>query len=261
MTVPASHDAAASTFPNTPAGVTGPALVADGVTKTYQLGDQTIYAVKDVSLKVQPGEFVALVGPSGSGKTSLLAMLAGLLRPTEGYVRIADEEIGSMSDRALTRFRRRNIGFTFQANNLLPYLTVLENVTLMLSLNGRTTPAAVDWAKELLDQLGLGDRLRNLPSQLSGGQQQRVSIARALIHRPAVVLADEPTASLDTERAFQVVQTFAQLVHDNRRAGIMVTHDLRMVRYVDKVVQMRDGVLERVVDAPEEIRALSEGAP
>jgi len=244
-----------------PSAAEGPALVADGVTKEYRLGEQVIYAVKDVSIQVQPGEFVALVGPSGSGKTSLLAILAGLLRPSTGSVRIADEEIGMLSDRALTRFRRRNIGFTFQANNLLPYLTVLENVTLMLSLNGRTTPAAVAWAKDLLAQLGLEDRLNNLPSQLSGGQQQRVSIARALIHRPAVVLADEPTASLDTERAFQVVKTFADLIHDNRRAGIIVTHDLRMVRYVDRVIQMRDGVLERVLDQREEILALAEGAP
>lgn len=244
-----------------PKVASGPALIAEGLSKTYPLGEQLIHAVDDVSFEVQPGEFVALVGPSGSGKTSLLAMLAGLLRPSGGRVRIADQEIAELSDRQLTRFRRRNIGFTFQANNLLPYLTVLENVTLMLSLNGRSNPGSVQWAKDLLEQLGLADRLRSLPSQLSGGQQQRVSIARALIHRPAVVLADEPTASLDTERAHQVVQTFAALVHDDRRAGIMVTHDLRMCRHVDRVIQMRDGVLERIVDDPDDIRALAEGAP
>lgn len=244
-----------------PKVASGPALIAEGLSKTYPLGEQLIHAVDDVSFEVQPGEFVALVGPSGSGKTSLLAMLAGLLRPSGGRVRIADQEIAELSDRQLTRFRRRNIGFTFQANNLLPYLTVLENVTLMLSLNGRSNPGSVQWAKDLLGQLGLADRLRSLPSQLSGGQQQRVSIARALIHRPAVVLADEPTASLDTERAHQVVQTFAALVHDDRRAGIMVTHDLRMCRHVDRVIQMRDGVLERIVDDPDDIRALAEGAP
>lgn len=237
------------------------ALEVHDLTKTYRLGEQTITAVGGVSFAVEPGEFIALVGPSGSGKTSLLAMLAGLLRPSEGTVRIAGQAVADLNERALTRFRRRNIGFTFQSNNLLPYLTVLENVLLMLSLNGRTTPAARAWALELLEQLGLGDRLDNLPSQLSGGQQQRVSIARALIHRPAVVLADEPTASLDTERAHQVVETFASLIHDERRAGIMVTHDLRMVRYVDRVVQMRDGVLERIVDDPADVAKLSEGAP
>jgi putative ABC transport system ATP-binding protein len=239
----------------------GPALTVDGLAKHYELGQQRIRAVDDVSFEIEPGEFVALVGPSGSGKTSLLAMLAGLLRPSEGRVRIADRDIGELTDRELTRFRRRNIGFTFQANNLLPYLTVLENVMLMLSLNGRATPGARAWALELLDQLGLGDRLGNLPSQLSGGQQQRVSIARALIHRPSVVLADEPTASLDTERALQVVRTFGELIHDDRRAGIMVTHDLRMCRYVDRVLLMRDGLLERVIDDPDEIERFAEGGP
>jgi len=239
----------------------GPALIVEGLAKHYELGQQRIRAVDDVSFAIQPGEFVALVGPSGSGKTSLLAMLAGLLRPSAGRVRIADRDIGELSDRALTRFRRRNIGFTFQANNLLPYLTVLENVMLMLSLNDRATPGAREWALDLLDQLGLGDRLGNLPSQLSGGQQQRVSIARALIHRPAVVLADEPTASLDTERALQVVRTFGELIHDDRRAGIMVTHDLRMCRHVDRVLLMRDGLLERIIDDPDEIQTFAAGGP
>ncbi|MDZ7802151.1 MAG: ABC transporter ATP-binding protein [Trueperaceae bacterium] len=215
----------------------------------------------DVSFEVHAGEFVALVGPSGSGKTSLVAMLAGLLRPSAGRVRIADRDLAELSDRQLTRFRRTNIGFTFQANNLLPYLAVLENVMLMLWLNGRFAPAGRAWAVDLLTQLGLGDRLNSLPAQLSGGQQQRVSIARALIHRPAVVLADEPTASLDTERAYQVVETFANLVHDEGRAGIMVTHDLRMCRVVDRVILMRDGVLERIIDDPGEVRAFAEGGP
>lgn len=239
----------------------GPAVVARNLAKRYTLGTQEIRAVDDVSFEVHPGEFVALVGPSGSGKTSMLAMLAGLLRPSGGSVRIADEEIADLTDRELTRFRRRNIGFTFQANNLLPYLTVLENVLLMLSLNGRATPAARDWAESLLGQLGLADRLGNLPSQLSGGQRQRVSIARALIHRPAVVLADEPTASLDTERAYQVVETFANLVHDERRAGIMVTHDLRMCRFVDRVIVMRDGVLERIVEGADDVAAFAGAGP
>jgi putative ABC transport system ATP-binding protein len=239
----------------------GPALLAEGLSKHYTLGAQRIRAVDDVSFQVQPGEFVALVGPSGSGKTSLLAMLAGLLRPSEGRVRIADRDIGDLGDRQLTRFRRRNIGFTFQANNLLPYLTVLENVMLMLSLNDRATPGGRDWALDLLSQLGLEERLNSLPSQLSGGQQQRVSIARALIHRPAVVLADEPTASLDTERAYQVVRTFGELIGGDRRAGIMVTHDLRMCRFVDRVILMRDGVVERVIDDPDEVRSFAEGGP
>ncbi len=241
-------------------GSEAPALVAEGLRKTYALGRQTIRAVDGVSMTLRRGEFVALVGPSGSGKTSILAMLAGLLRPTEGSVHIAGEDLGGLADRRLARFRRRNIGFTFQQNNLVPYLTVLENVTLMLSLNGRYDGEGARRARELLERLGLGDRLRSLPSQLSGGQQQRVAIARALIHQPPVVLADEPTASLDTERAHQVVDTFANLIHHDRRAGIMVTHDLRMCRVVDRVVVLRDGTVDRTIEDRAVIERLAEEA-
>jgi len=255
----ASGHGGGAAAPGGPAGDV-PALVAEGLRKTYQLGRQTIDAVDGVSLTLRRGEFVALVGPSGSGKTSILAMLAGLLRPTEGRVRIAGEDLGELADRRLAGFRRRNIGFTFQQNNLIPYLTVLENVTLMLSLNGRYDAAGALRARELLERLGLGDRLRSLPSQLSGGQQQRVAIARALIHQPAVVLADEPTASLDTERAHQVVDTFANLIHHDRRAGIMVTHDLRMCRVVDRVIVLRDGAVDRTLEDPAAIARFADGA-
>jgi putative ABC transport system ATP-binding protein len=213
--------------------------------------------VDDVSIGVRSGEFVALVGPSGSGKTTLLAMLAGLLKPTEGSLIIDGQELGQMSEAQRTAFRRQKIGFTFQANNLVPYLTALENVELMLRLNGRLDKAGKARARDLLERLGLGDRLNNLPRQLSGGQQQRVAIARALIHDPAVVLADEPTASLDTERAFQVVETFAAMIREQNRAGIMVTHDLRMVQYVDRVLQMRDGKMAREITDRDEIYAMA----
>ena len=153
-----------------------------------------------------------------------------------------------MDEGERAKFRREKIGFTFQANNLVPYLTAQENVELMLRLNGKLDRKGKDRAKELLARLGLGERMKNLPSQLSGGQQQRVAIARALIHNPSLVLADEPTASLDTERAFQVVETFANLIHEQNRAGIMVTHDLRLTQYVDRVIQMRDGQVVEIVD-------------
>ncbi|GAB4581552.1 MAG: ABC transporter ATP-binding protein [Anaerolineales bacterium] len=217
------------------------ALETHDIKKVYSSGNLTVTAVENVSLGVRPGEFVALVGPSGSGKTSLLAILAGLLAPTAGKVLIDGHNLVNMSDKARTQFRKEKIGFTFQANNLIPYLTALENVELMLRLNGKNGKQGRKRAQELLERLGLGERLNNLPGQLSGGQQQRVAIARALVHDPAVVLADEPTASLDTERAFQVVETFASLIHEQNRAGIMVTHDLRMVKYVDTVIQMVDG--------------------
>lgn len=234
-----------------------PVLEAKSVTKTYQVESNTINAVDDVSLEILPGEFVALVGPSGSGKTTMLAMLAGLLSPSEGSILIGGQDLAGMSEADRTRFRRERVGFTFQSNNLVPYLTVRENVELMLKLNRRLDGANKKRTTQLLEQLGLGDRMKNLPSQLSGGQQQRVAIARALVHKPNIVLADEPTASLDTKRAFQVVGTFADLVHAENLAGIMVTHDLRMVKFVDKIIQMRDGRIASILTDRNEIAAFA----
>jgi putative ABC transport system ATP-binding protein len=234
------------------------ALQAIDVEKIYGSGPGTVRAVDKVSFTVHPGEFVALVGPSGSGKTSMLAMLAGLLRPSDGQILIAGEELGRMSERSRTAFRRRAIGFSFQSNNLVPYLTAQENVELMLRLNSKLDRKGRQRASDLLERLGLGERLKNYPGQLSGGQQQRVAIARALIHEPSVVLADEPTASLDTERANQVVATFAELIHEQKRAGIMVTHDLRMCRYVDRVIRMVDGKVAQIMRDRAEIDALAE---
>ena len=234
-----------------------PILEAVSVVKTYGSGEGAVRAVDNVSFNVKAGEFVALVGPSGSGKTTMLAMLAGLLRPSEGSILIGGEKLSEMSDGKRTKFRRRSIGFAFQSNNLVPYLNARENVELMLRLNHKMGRDGKQRAADLLTRLGLGDRLKNHPGQLSGGQQQRVAIARALIHEPMVVMADEPTASLDTERAYQVVETFAELVHEQQRAGIMVTHDLRMCRYVDKVVRMVDGHVNSVLVDRAEIDQLA----
>ena len=213
----------------------------------------------EVSFQVQAGEFVALVGPSGSGKTTMLSILAALLTPTAGQILLDGQDLAKYNEAQRVALRREKIGFTFQANNLVPYLSALENVELMLRLNNRLDKAGHLRAQELLARLGLGERLRNLPSQMSGGQQQRVAIARALIHNPSLVLADEPTASLDTERAFQVVKTFAALIHENQRAGIMVTHDLRMCEFVDRVLQRRDGKLVKIYSTREELRGLARG--
>jgi len=232
-------------------------LCTEKLTKTYQLDNDLIIAVDEVSFEVNSGEFIGLVGPSGSGKTSLLAMIAGLLSPNCGKIILAGEELSQMSESQRTRFRRQRIGFTFQTNNLVSFLNVRENVELMLRLNGNHTPKGKQRAVELLDRLGLGERLHSLPSQLSGGQRQRVAIARSLIHDPELVLADEPTASLDTTLAFQVVETFSQLIHEQNRVGIMVTHDLRMCRYVDRVFQMIDGKLARIISSPAEIQQLA----
>jgi putative ABC transport system ATP-binding protein len=229
------------------------ALETKSVVKTYQSEFGTIYAVADVSIQVASGEFVALVGPSGSGKTTMLSILAALLKPTSGQILLDGQDISEMSDIERVAMRREKIGFTFQANNLIPYLNAVENVELMLRLNNQLDKAGKLRAKELLARLGLEERLYNLPGQMSGGQQQRVAIARALIHNPSLVLADEPTASLDTERAYQVVETFAGLIHEQNRAGIMVTHDLRMCEFVDRVLQMQDGKLVHEYQGHEEI--------
>ena len=232
------------------------ALEVKDLVKSFSLDGATINAVDQVSFRVKFGEFVALVGPSGSGKTTMLSILAALLSPTSGQVLIDGQDLSAMPEKDRVKLRREKIGFTFQANNLIPYLSARENVEFMLRLNGKLDHASRIRSDELLARLGLSERLHNLPAQMSGGQQQRVAIARALIHNPALVLADEPTASLDTERAFQVVETFANLIHENGRAGIIVTHDLRMCRFVDRVLQMQDGKLVRVYETKKEIKDL-----
>src|SRR5512145_1536811 len=235
------------------------ALEVRNVVKTFKSDSGLINAVDGVSFQVEAGEFVALVGPSGSGKTTMLSILAALLTPTNGQVLVDGKDLAQMTDKRRVRLRREKIGFTFQANNLIPFLTAKENVEFMLRLNGKADKAGRLRSAEILARLGLNDRLHNLPAQLSGGQQQRVAIARALIHNPSVVLADEPTASLDTERAFQVVETFSSLIHENGRAGIMVTHDLRMCQFVDRVLQMQDGKLVQIYESKQDILELAQG--
>jgi putative ABC transport system ATP-binding protein len=235
------------------------ALEVRDLVKSFALDGATLNAVDGVSFQVKSGEFVALVGPSGSGKTTLLSILAALLTPTSGQVLIDGQDLAQMNEKKRVKLRREKIGFTFQSNNLIPYLTARENVEFMLRLNNKLDRAGRVRSDELLARLGLMERLHSLPAQMSGGQQQRVAIARALIHNPAVVLADEPTASLDTERAYQVVETFAHLIHENDRAGIMVTHDLRMCQFVDRVLQMQDGKLVRIYEDKNEIMELAQG--
>jgi len=235
------------------------ALEVRDLVKTFALDGTTINAVDGVSFQVKSGEFVALVGPSGSGKTTMLSILAALLTPTSGQVLIDGQDLAQMNERKRVKLRREKIGFTFQSNNLIPYLTARENVEFMLRLNNKLDRAGRVRSDELLARLGLMERLHSLPAQMSGGQQQRVAIARALIHNPAVVLADEPTASLDTERAYQVVETFAHLIHENDRAGIMVTHDLRMCQFVDRVLQMQDGKLVQIYETKQDIMELAQG--
>jgi putative ABC transport system ATP-binding protein len=233
-----------------------PIIETHAVSKVYQGNNVSIRAVDNASISIFPGEFVGLVGPSGSGKTTMLAMLAALLKPSEGEVIIDQVRLSKMSEKDQVHFRREKIGFTFQSNNLIPYLTVLENVELMLRLNKRYDRSSRTQAEELLFRLGLQDRMNNMPNQISGGERQRVSIARSMIHNPSLILADEPTASLDTQRAFQVTQTYSELIHENGKAGIMVTHDLRMCKFVDKIIQIEDGKISSILNNRDEIEAL-----
>lgn len=236
-----------------------PIIDIENITKVYTSGENIVTAVDRISFQVSQGEFVALVGPSGSGKTTMLAILAALLNPSAGNVFIDGQNINQMNETQRVQFRREKIGFTFQAHNLLPYLTIYENVELMLRLNDCLSTKEKERARELLVSLGLEDRLDYLPSRVSGGQRQRAAIARSVVHNPRLVLADEPTANLDTERANQVVQIFSDLIHANERCGVMVTHDLRMCRFVDKIIQLQDGRVARTITDAHEIQAFSLG--
>ncbi len=221
-----------------------PILQVDSVSKVYGTGHTAVRAVDDASLTVDQGEFVSLLGPSGSGKTTLLSMIGGLLTPTAGSVRLADVEVSAIGKRALTDFRAEKVGFVFQSVNLVPFLTARENLLYVAGLRrGRNRRQARGRADRLLGELGLEQRSGNLPEQLSGGERQRVAIGRALMNDPELILVDEPTAALDTDLGRQVVQLLAREIKDRGKTGIMVTHDLRMVEYTDRVYEILDGRL------------------
>jgi putative ABC transport system ATP-binding protein len=219
------------------------ALQVSDLTKVYGTGHTAVNAVTDASLEVSKNEFIALVGPSGSGKTTLLSMVGGLLTPTSGSVIVGDTDIGELTSRDRTKFRSTSVGFVFQAFNLVPFLTARENLTMMASISGTDRGVIEDRATELLDELGLDDRAKNLPEELSGGERQRVAIGRALVTDPDLILVDEPTASLDSERGAQVVEMLASEIRTRGKAGIMVTHDLRMVDFTDRSMNISDGSL------------------
>lgn len=226
------------------------ALEASGLTKTYGEGHTAVTAVENADLNLDNNEFLALLGPSGSGKTTLISMIGALLTPTEGSVRIGGEDLSGMSKREQTRFRANKIGFVFQSFNLVPFLTARENLTVMASISDDSKRTVEERADQLLEELGLVERRNNLPEQLSGGERQRVAIGRALVTDPELILVDEPTASLDTELGTAVVKMLASEIKDRKKAGIMVTHDLRMVDYTDRTVEIVDGRLQAEEPAP-----------
>lgn len=222
-----------------------PIVHTESLTKVYGSTDQPIYAVNQVSLAVEEGEFLAIMGPSGSGKSTLLYLTGGLDRPTSGKVWLKDADMTSLNDDALSKLRRSSLGFVFQFFNLVPVLTAQENVAMPLILDGVPRADALKRADEALAKVGLADRGTHRPSELSGGQQQRAALARALVAQPAVVLADEPTGNLDSRSSDEVVQMLRQTVDQWKQTMILVTHDPRVAAYADRIVFLKDG---KVVD-------------
>lgn len=219
-------------------------LMMKNISKNYQDGEQVIEVLKNVSLEVAQGEFVAIVGPSGAGKSTFLSIAGALLSPTEGEIAIGGKVLNDLTSKDLTKVRLDKVGFIFQGANLIPYLNVRDQLLVIAELSGDKGRVAKEKADELLKELGLTARENNYPESLSGGEKQRVAIARALMNDPDIILADEPTASLDASRGHKVVQMIADEVKRKNKAAIMVTHDELVLDLVDRVIRIEDGYLK-----------------
>ena len=224
-------------------GKPGAVVVADDVTRRYGEGDTAVDALRGISLDVDQGKLTAVMGPSGSGKSTLMHILAGLDKPTTGSVEISGTEITTLKDSDLTKLRRRHIGFVFQFFNLLPMLTAQENITLPLSIAGEKVEP--EWFRDLIDKVGLADRLTHRPAELSGGQQQRVAIARALVSRPTVLFADEPTGNLDSTTGHEILELMRDSVDSYGQTTVMVTHEARAAAIADRILFLADGLIVR----------------
>ena len=222
------------------------AIGVRGVTRTYGEGATMTHALRGVDLDVRAGEVLLMEGPSGSGKTTLLSIMGAILRPTSGEVIVRGRDIAKLPERDLPRVRLEELGFVFQGFNLFPALTALENVAIALDIRGERGAPALARARTSLDEVGLADKAKALPRDLSGGQKQRVAIARALVGGPRIVLADEPTASLDAESGQRVMELLRSLARQDGRAVVIVTHDARTLAYADRVVRIADGRLQEV---------------
>jgi putative ABC transport system ATP-binding protein len=242
-------------MPVPPVPARPPAARAVDLHKTYGEGDAAVEALRGVTVDLVAGEFTAIMGPSGSGKSTLLHCLAGLDTPTNGQVFVGDIDLTLLNDKRLTELRRDKVGFVFQAFNLVPTLNARENITLPLDIAGTDVDAA--WFDEVVATIGIGDRLTHRPSQLSGGQQQRVAGARALVSRPEIVFADEPTGNLDSKSGAELLGFLRSAVKDHGQTIVMVTHDANAARYADRVIfledgnvvdEMREPTAERVLD-------------
>jgi putative ABC transport system ATP-binding protein len=221
-------------------------LSASGLTKEYQSGDHRLTVLRDVNFSIEQGEFVAIVGPSGSGKTTLLGLLAGLDTPTRGAVRLDGTDLTALDEDDRARLRGEKVGFVFQSFQLITTLTAIENVQVPLELRGESD--AVARARDVLQRVGLGDRLEHFPTQLSGGEQQRVAIARAFSNKPRILFADEPTGNLDSDTGERIVELLESLNSESGSTVVLVTHDLTLARRARRVIRLRDGVV--VSDEP-----------
>lgn len=226
-----------------------PAIVVRQLTKTYTEGSTGTLALRGVDLDVNAGELLLLVGPSGSGKTTLLSVMGCILTASSGSVRVAGREVVGLAQKELPAIRLQHIGFVFQGFNLFPTLTAGENVELMLDLKGIAPAAAKKRAQELLEQVGLGAKYASFPADLSGGQKQRVAIARALAGDPEIILADEPTAALDSRTGRNVIEMMRHLAHNRGRAVVIVTHDARVLDFADRIVRIEDGAVAEPAEA------------
>ena len=227
--------------------MTKPVLQVTDVSKRYGAGATEVTAVREVSLAVEPGEIVLIMGPSGSGKTTLLSMLGALLKPTQGTIQLNDAMISALAENRLPEIRLRQFGFIFQDFNLLSALTALENVAIVAELAGLKNGAARQKAAALLTELGLGERLSFLPEKLSGGEKQRVAIARALINDPSLILADEPTANLDSRIGHEIMRLLRRIAQEQGRSVVIVSHDQRIKEIADRVLWLEDGQFKDMV--------------
>ena len=218
-------------------------ISALNLTKVYGSGDTAVRALDNVSLQVEPGEFIAVMGPSGCGKSTLLHLLGGLDRPTSGSVTIDGHNLSDLSDAKLTELRRHKVGFIFQFFNLIPVLNAVENAALPITLDGMRQSEAKERATDWLRKVGLEERLDHRPDQLSGGQQQRVAVARALVADPALILADEPTGNLDTRSSEEITDLLRQVANEWGRAVVVVTHDPRIAAHADRIIFLKDGAI------------------
>lgn len=217
-----------------------------GLRKVYHIGSEKVAALNHITLDIATGEFCCLLGTSGSGKSTLLHLLAGLEKPSQGSVHIKGQNIVTMRERDLVRFRQENIGFVFQSYNLLPTMTALENTALPLVFRGMPKRKRENIAQTVLQRVGLGAHLAHRPTQMSGGQQQRVGIARALVSRPAIVFADEPTGNLDTKTTREVMELMTDMTERNGQTLVLVTHDLSIASYAHRIVHISDGNIVRI---------------